>query len=289
SQTCEVLQSFLNHLPKLHDYLMDHKADPELNMPCDCGMGTQTTCCRDCIAHRLCCDIHSLGYQLQIGHHGCPCSVPHSTVKVIIADVNGIHDTKLHFCQCNSPSPDWVKQLMEAQFFPVTLACPAMVFSFQLLRQIQLLHGECATNIHDMAGVLARLTNNKYYLRVAVHVTPQEEFSGKRLAHLVCRHTNKTEFARDRNFHINKHMSNTDPDDITLVKEHGFHPLCSDWEVYLKELKPAGNKKKVPCNNHKAVVSQNAHFKNCEYMGVAQVTCSHVFVYSTADFEKGEE
>lgn len=69
------------------------------------------------------------------------------------------------------------------------------------------------------------------------------QFSGKRLAHLVCRHTNKTKFAGDGNFHINKRVSNTDPDDIALVKERGFHPLHSDWEAYLKELKPAGNKK----------------------------------------------
>lgn len=182
---------------------MDHEADPELNMPCDCGMGTRTMHCEDCIAHHLCCvncyigqhrntwthwaqtwdnhgffvhqDIHSLGYQPQIGHHSHPCPVPHNAVKMIIADVNGIHDTELHFCQCDGPSPDQVKQLMEAQFFPATLVCPAMAFSFRLLRQIQLLHVECATNIHDMAGVLARLTDNKYYLRVAVRVTPQEE------------------------------------------------------------------------------------------------------------------
>ncbi|SJL02890.1 uncharacterized protein ARMOST_06231 [Armillaria ostoyae] len=94
----------------------------------------------------------------------------------------------------------------------------------------------------------------------------------------------------DGNFHINKQEKNTDPDDIALVGGRGIYPSCEDWETYLKEVvKPKGGGKKVPCNNHKAVTSQNAQFDNCEYTGVGQIQCSHVFVKATADFQKGED
>ncbi|KAK0215115.1 hypothetical protein IW262DRAFT_1300341 [Armillaria fumosa] len=108
---------------------------------------------------------------------------------------------------------------------------PQLVFSFKLLRQLQLLHVECTANMHDMMGAWQRLTDNKYPWN------------------------------------------------------------ASGWEKYLEEaesIKPKGDGKKIPCNNHKAVTSQNAYFENCEYMGVAQVQCSHVFVRATADFLKGE-
>ncbi len=152
---------------------MEHEADSELNAMCECREAMQSTQCEDCIGYHLTCtqcficnhqhswnhwalvwdvrgfftwkDIHELAYIPQLGHHGAECPVPHTPVKMIIVDVNSIHDTYLHFCGCQRLTVDHVSQLMHVCLFPSTTNLPQLTFSFQLLWQFQLLHVECTT------------------------------------------------------------------------------------------------------------------------------------------------
>ncbi|SJL15315.1 uncharacterized protein ARMOST_18808 [Armillaria ostoyae] len=367
-ETWRVLQSFADILPQLHDLMMEHEGDLELNEMCECREATRSTRCEDCIEYRLTCtqcfirnhrhswnhwalvwdvrgiftrkDIHELGYVPQLGHHGAECPVPHNPVKMIVVDVNGIHDTCLRFCGCQSLTVDRVSQLMHACLFLSTTNLPQLAFSFQLLWQFQLLHIECTTTMHDMMGAWQRLTDNKFpwnasdatkqirrvfrvwnlmkaerragivhhfdaliphrqmkNLLVRCPACPEAGWNlepGSDTIPQVFRHMNQLQLTGDGNFHVNKAEANpinSDPEDLPLVGGRGVYPDRQEWENYLKEaeaIKPKGGGKKVPCNNHKAVTSQNARFENCKYTGVAQVQCSHVFVRATADFLKGE-
>ncbi len=154
------------------------------------GEAPQTTRCEDCIGYHLMCtacfvrkhrqtwnhwalvwndqgffirkDINELSYDPQLGHHGGECLVPHAPVKMIVVDFNGIHNTRVRFCGCQGLSVDRISQLMRACLFPAMANLPQLAFSFKLLKQFQLLHVECTTNMHDMVGAWQRLTDNKY-------------------------------------------------------------------------------------------------------------------------------
>jgi len=108
------------------------------------------------------------GYATQLGHHGgeCPCSPPDRFF--ILVDTNGIHNTKIRFCECSSTSPDQVEQLMSLGLFPATLKQPRMAFTFRVLRQAHLMNLESKAAMYDFVGTLRRLTDNAFAQETSV-------------------------------------------------------------------------------------------------------------------------
>ncbi|KAK0215692.1 hypothetical protein IW262DRAFT_1299917 [Armillaria fumosa] len=316
ASTRRVLESFVAILPWLHDLMMELEADPFVNTACTCRDGFQTTRCKDCIDYRLSCSrcfinkhTNCWNHWVQVwdeqgfflGHLGGECPVPRPAVQTIIVDVNGIHNTMLQYCGCQGFSgPDRVDQLMRSRLFPATTTQLKMAFSFKdVTKQIRCIF--CVWNLmkaEHRAGVLHKFDKiirhrRPRNLMVFCPACPEMGWNIEvRLANILrkMRHTNQLQLTGNGNFHINKQEKNTDPDDLALVGGRGIFPSKEDWEAYLQQaIKPKGGGKKVPCNNHKAVTSQNARFDNCEYMGVGQIQCSHVFVKATVDFQKGED
>ena len=108
------------------------------------------------------------GYATQLGHYGaeCPCCPPDRFF--ILVDTNGIHNTKIRFCECSSAPLDSVEQLMSMGLFPATLKQPRMAFTFRVLRQAHLMNLESKAAMYDFVGTLRRLTDNAFAQETSV-------------------------------------------------------------------------------------------------------------------------
>lgn len=95
----------------------------------------------------------------QFGHKGRPCPHPQKTRSpLIVMDIHGVHDLEVYFCNCGPINR--AKQLVEARLFPGSAKQPGVAFSFDLLRQFQLLHVEAAVNVNSICSTWQRMTNN---------------------------------------------------------------------------------------------------------------------------------
>ncbi|KAJ3831145.1 hypothetical protein F5878DRAFT_549868, partial [Lentinula raphanica] len=75
-------------------------------------------------------------------------------------DVNGIHATRVSFCQCMERSK-W-RQLFDANFFPATIDQPQTAFTFELLRHWMLLNLQSKITAHHFVAALRRQTDNVF-------------------------------------------------------------------------------------------------------------------------------
>jgi len=105
----------------------------------------------------------SLGYMLHLGHEGerCPSS-PLANFRILtIADTNGIHRVKVHWCACHGrlTHGDDI-QLMESGMFPSTVKRPGVAFTFRLLKYFQKLHSIAKTTATEFMKFLRHLTNS---------------------------------------------------------------------------------------------------------------------------------
>ena len=108
------------------------------------------------------------GYATQLGHHGGECPCCPSDRFFILVDTNGIHNTKIRFCECSSNSLNQVDQLMSMGLFPATLKQPRMAFTFRVLRQAHLMNLESNAAMYDFVGTLRRLTDNVFAQETSV-------------------------------------------------------------------------------------------------------------------------
>lgn len=118
-------------------------------------------------------DISCLGYVIDLGHDGKPCphAVPNSDLFFHIVDINGVHDTKLRFCNC-VPKVDRASQLLKHKLFPATFPQPKMAFTFHLLDFYNILHVEGKISAYDFIGSIRRMTDNSFTRIVTVSVLP---------------------------------------------------------------------------------------------------------------------
>ena len=110
----------------------------------------------------------SLGdeWPLSFGHDGYPCP-DSSDVLFDIVDSNGIHSTRVRFCECTPDARS--TQLLKAGFFPATVAQPQMAFSFTLLMGFYKLNREAKVSAYDF---IECLTHNSTGLHVKVSKSP---------------------------------------------------------------------------------------------------------------------
>lgn len=202
-QTSQQLREFKEAMPRLSRSILKHEVDGSIGFPCHCGQGIRSTQCNDCTGYRSSCtecfltahrqipfhwarvwddkkgffvrrDISTLrphGYAIHLGHHGDDCPNPASDMDLFfhVVDMNGIHNTKIRFCNC-AGSQDRLEQLMEIQLFPATVKRPTMAFTFAVLHQFHLQHLESKISAYDFIGTLRRLTDNAFASQVSVGV-----------------------------------------------------------------------------------------------------------------------
>ncbi|KAK0477811.1 hypothetical protein IW261DRAFT_1565594 [Armillaria novae-zelandiae] len=102
------------------------------------------------------------------------------------------------------------------------------------------------------------------------------------------KHINQQNLALDGNFHQNKTIKNSDPDNISLFEGKAYFPKDAAYKVYLKTTKPT--QEKSVCNYLKVVNNQNKRkFKSLEVTGVVSCACTHIYVLSAVDLQVGEQ
>lgn len=105
---------------------------------------------------------------IYFGHGGLSCpSVTHDNL-IHIVDANGIHGTRVRFCECTPD--DRSTQLLKAGFFPGTLTHPQVAFSFDLLKHFHRLHLESKVSAYDFVDGLRRLAGNTFALPATVGI-----------------------------------------------------------------------------------------------------------------------
>ncbi|KAJ3717726.1 hypothetical protein C8R42DRAFT_547207, partial [Lentinula raphanica] len=107
------------------------------------------------------------GSGISLGHSGDRCPRASEPVLMTIADVNGIHATKVWFCQCADYSR-W-RQLFDIDIFPATVAQPQTGFTFELLRHWTILNlqskitaAEAVITAHHYVAALRCQTDNVF-------------------------------------------------------------------------------------------------------------------------------
>jgi hypothetical protein len=203
-QTSKLLDEFKTVFPHLLKLMLDEEFSHSISANCSCDGGKEglkrIVRCHDCLQYQPSCPdcfinshrsmpthwaevwddrqgffvrhdisvVRSSGYATQLGHYGaeCPCCPPDRFF--ILVDTNGIHNTKIRFCECSSASLDQVDQLMSMGLFPATLKQPRMAFTFRVLRQAHLMNLESKAAMYDFVGTLRRLTDNAFAQETSV-------------------------------------------------------------------------------------------------------------------------
>lgn len=109
------------------------------------------------------------GDVIQLGHNGdeCPRPVGYTDAMFTIVHVNGIHSSKIRFCECAGPC-DKVEQLMNSHLFPGTPKDPKTAFTFEVLKTFNLLNLQSKCGAYDYMLTLRQLTDNVYTATVPV-------------------------------------------------------------------------------------------------------------------------
>lgn len=165
SQSARYLEDFMPHLSTLQECMIKHYADPKVRELCACNRGgRRTTRCHDCRQYLTSCsecfiqahhnnpfhwadmweeengffirrDISLLGtsWSLHLGHNRARCPHANSLILFTIVDGNGIHGTRLTFCEC-SGNASHIVQLMDARLFPASACEPRTAYTFNVLK-----------------------------------------------------------------------------------------------------------------------------------------------------------
>jgi CxC2 like cysteine cluster associated with KDZ transposases len=187
---------FEEHFDDLLNDLLATEYDPAVLERCSCGRGDRNCRCVDCFQtvatcshcfidshifhpfhwvdqwngkHFLRKDISALGHVIALEHNGGSCpNAQTEGVQFTVVETNGIHSTRIIFCQCLG-SRSRTKQLMSARLFPATMAQPTTAFSFRLLKEFHIHSLESKKAAYDYIGAIRRLTDNAFTPKVPVY------------------------------------------------------------------------------------------------------------------------
>jgi len=188
----KLLGEYSSKLNQAARLLLARESDSTINTLCACGAGNKRTVrCLECDVHSVVCptcwirrhrynathwayvwqesgyfvkhDISALGYTIPLGHGGDECPSAAGPVFLIIADINGIHATRVKHCNCETGQQldKWTKLFM-SDFFPSTVVDPQSVFTFRLLRQFSILTLQSKITPYDYMKSIRRLTDNVF-------------------------------------------------------------------------------------------------------------------------------
>lgn len=189
------------HLSTLRECMIKHYADPKIGELCSCNRSCQrTTRCHDCKQYTISCsecfldahrnnpfhwahvwdnaagffirrDISLLrsDWSLHLGHGGNQCPHADSSILFTVIDGNGIHGTRLTFCECPG-CLSHIEQLMDARLFPASTREPRTAYTFNILKEFHLHNLESKKAAYDYLGALRRLTNNAFTADVPVRL-----------------------------------------------------------------------------------------------------------------------
>ncbi|THU94988.1 hypothetical protein K435DRAFT_859998 [Dendrothele bispora CBS 962.96] len=342
SQSTQALQELVAILPELTNLLLMHEANVEANEECSCGRGKCLVSCQDCLFYETSCkhcfidrhrcmplhwarvwdlkcgfyrrhDISTLrdDYAIQLGHTSGTCRNPQKPVKFIITHSNGVHGTRVSFCECFGCG-NRVHQLMRAKLFPGSAAEPISAFSFAVLKEYDIHSLQAKIGGYDYVFSLRRLSDN-----VFTHLINDPYQTFLRIARLWRYLESRLRFGQVHG--IDRLFPHRPPGSLMVycpacmdpgVNIFGKWWTCPVWLRHLIQMRITidGNhqvsqfwKNTDPhdvalameyaahCNHVKVIANQGRiQNQNCAKTGAVNTQCDHVFVMATADMQNGE-
>ncbi|KAJ8088246.1 hypothetical protein PM082_022318, partial [Marasmius tenuissimus] len=192
SRRMKLLGEYSHNMDQAARLLLDREIDPMIGTPCGCKSGApREVRCMECDQRPLLCtacwidahkynfthwahvwtkfghfikhDISALGYTIPLGHNGERCPSPKESKYLIIADVNGIHATRVSYCGCRlGENLDKWTRLFKSDLFPSTVTDPQSAFTFRLLRHYSLFTLQAKITPYDYIKAIRRLTDNVF-------------------------------------------------------------------------------------------------------------------------------
>lgn len=193
SKNTTALLDMVQIIPQLMEYYVEHDFNSRSALTCECGRGKCLVSCEDCTFYEAACrecfiethrcnpfhwarvwneqegffiraDISVLreSYAIQLGHQNGICPSPQvPSVKFVVTCDNGVHATRISFCDCFG-SVDRVAQLMRAKMFPGSCNEPISSFSLSVLKQYDIHSLQAKISAYDYCLSLRRLTDNVF-------------------------------------------------------------------------------------------------------------------------------
>ncbi|KAK0237581.1 hypothetical protein EDD85DRAFT_769446, partial [Armillaria nabsnona] len=168
-----IMQEFQPEFDRILEYMIASKSDNSIGEPCACNRdnAVQLYMCHDCQHYEPSCrwcfldfhggqnpwhwaeewngshfiwrDIAELGHVVTIGHdrHSsphCQYGLEYVPIDFTLVHVNGVHKTRVVFCQCPGKPGDRFQNSLESQIFPATRNKLRTGFTFAVLRDFHL-------------------------------------------------------------------------------------------------------------------------------------------------------
>ncbi|KAJ3776407.1 hypothetical protein FB446DRAFT_842401 [Lentinula raphanica] len=148
--------------------LIAKEADPHIGALCGCGQARRQPLhwaevwddTRGYFSRQDISTVPAQGHSIPLGHDGIHCPKATEPLLMNLVDVNGIHATRVSFCQCMGHSK-W-RQLFDANFFPATIDQPQTAFTFELLRHWMILNLQSKITAHHFIAALRCQTDNVF-------------------------------------------------------------------------------------------------------------------------------
>lgn len=190
------MEQFSKHFDTLQAAILSTEVDDNVGQICQCHHEAALYRCMDCLFPVSCgrCIVAShatnpfhhiqkwngfffgkttlseLGQVVGLGHDGglCPNRLLESKGRVTtVVHVNGIHQVRIEFCHCHK-APAEPEQLAKASLFPATVDRPATAFTFEVLKQFDILSLTFKIPAYDFVNALVNMTNSAFPDKVPV-------------------------------------------------------------------------------------------------------------------------
>jgi len=107
-------------------------------------------------------NLKKLGLWIQLGHRAwekCHNIAQAAGDDFVVLDVNGIHEVRLNFCDCEMSKLEFI-QLLWYGWFPASVNHPKTAATLSVLKNFQILTFESKASPFEFYNTLAHLTNN---------------------------------------------------------------------------------------------------------------------------------
>ncbi|KAJ3964940.1 hypothetical protein EV361DRAFT_975265 [Lentinula raphanica] len=185
TQRTQLLAEYSQEFALVARLLMAKEANPQIGTACKCGQAPRQVRCSSCTQMAPLYTNPFIGlkfgmtledssaakifqfstvlpeeYSIPLGHGGVCCPNATEPLLMNLVDVNGIHATRVTFCQCIDHSK-W-RQLFDANFFPATVDQPQTAFTFELLHHWTILNLQSKITAHHYVAALRHQTDNVF-------------------------------------------------------------------------------------------------------------------------------
>ncbi|KAG8783905.1 hypothetical protein FRC12_019216, partial [Ceratobasidium sp. 428] len=101
--------------------------------------------------------LDDLGFVLNLGHHGQPCTASNGCSKLLVGDLNGFHTIRVRYCTHDDAATKPL-QLLSSGIFPCTNINPQSAFTVSMLDIYNVFLTVGRTSAHKFYSVLERIT-----------------------------------------------------------------------------------------------------------------------------------